>query len=178
MAKFSREQIQSARLQARMARQKKIDDTHDEIMRVREQGGDTTELERELGTLYDDFNERRNQRREAKKAARELRDQIQAGIGKPAGVKWNTTPEGRAARESVKEIRKAEMQFALQPGQMVKLINDARVAQEGQWVFEKTLPKGMIGILIDPPTSKMSAVMFGTNVWKVPTKKLRAADVD
>jgi len=69
------------------------------------------------------------------------------------------------------------MQFALQPGQMVKLINDAKVAQEGQWVFERTLPKGSIGILIDPPTSQMSAVMFGTDVWKVPTKKLRAADV-
>ena len=178
MAKFSREQLESARNQARIKRQEQIDDKHEEIQIVREQGGDTSELERELGTLYDDFNERRTQRREAKKAARELRDQIQAGIGKPQGIKWNTTPEGRAARKSVKELRKAEMEFALQPGQMVKLINDARVAQEGQWVFEKTLPKGMIGILIDPPTAKMSAVMFGTMVWKVPTKKLRAADVN
>ena len=91
-------------------------------------------------------------------------------------MRWNESEEGRAARESVKEIRKAEMKFALQPGQMVKLINDARVAQEGQWVFERTLPKGSIGILIDPPTSHMSAVMFGTDVWKVLTKKLRAAD--
>ena len=75
-------------------------------------------------------------------------------------------------------MRKAELHFALQPGQMVRLVNDAKVAQEGQWIFEKTLPKGMIGILIDPPTSQMSAVMFGTNVWKVPTKKLRAADIE
>ncbi len=178
MPSFTREQLESARAQARVVRQKKIDDTHDEIARVREEGGDTTELERELQKLYDDFDERRNARREAKKAARELRDVIAAGIGKRPAIRWNTTPEGHAARASVKELRKAEMQFALQPGQMVKLINDARVAQEGQWVFEKTLPKGMIGILIDPPTSKMSAVMFGTNVWKVPTKKLRAADVD
>ena len=129
------------------------------------------------GKLYDDYNERRNARREAKKAARELRDQIQAGIGKAPALRWNTSPEGREARESVKKIRKAEMQFALQPGQMVKLVNDARVAHEGENVFNRTLPKGSIGILIDPPTSQMSAVMFGTDVWRVPTKKLRAADV-
>ena len=177
MPTFTREQIQSARAQARVARQQKIDDTHEEITRVREEGGDTTELERELQKLYDDFNERRNARREAKKAARELRDVIAAGIGNQPAIRWNTTPEGRAARDSVKELRKAEMQFALQPGQMVKLVNDARVAHEGEHVFNRTLPKGTIGILIDPPTSQMSAVMFGSDVWSVPTKKLRAADV-
>ena len=75
------------------------------------------------------------------------------------------------------KIRKAEMQFALQPGQMVRLVNDARVAHEGENDFNRTLPKGSIGILIDPPTSQMSAVMFGSDVWRVPTKKLRAADV-
>ena len=177
MATLSREQLQNARLQARVKRQEEIDSKHAEIAQVKSEGGDTAALERELEKLYDDYNERRNARREAKKAARELRDQIQAGIGRKPALRWNTSDEGRAARESVKEIRKAEMKFALQPGQMVKLVNDARVAQEGQWVFEKTLPKGSIGILIDPPTSHMSAVMFGTDVWKVPTKKLRAADV-
>ena len=177
MATLSREQLQNARLQARVKRQEEIDNKHAEIAQVKSEGGDTAALERELEKLYDDYNERRNARREAKKAARELRDTIQAGIGRKPALRWNTSDEGRAARESVKEIRKAEMKFALQPGQMVKLVNDARVAQEGQWVFEKTLPKGSIGILIDPPTSHMSAVMFGTDVWKVPTKKLRAADV-
>ena len=176
MAKLSREQIQSARLQARVKRQEEIDQKHAEIKELRERGVDTEALERELEKLYDDFNDRRNARRQAKKAARELRATIQAGIGKRSAISWNTTEEGRNARKSVKEVRKAEMKFALQPGQMVKLINDAKVAQEGQWVFEKTLPKGTIGILIDPPTSQMSAVMFGENVWKVPTKKLRAAD--
>lgn len=176
MATLSREQLQEARLQARVKRQEEIDKKHAEIQELRERGVDTEELERELEKLYDDYNDRRNARREAKKAARELRGQIQAGIGKRPAIRWNTTEEGRNARESVKKIRKAEMEFALQPGQMVKLINDARVAHEGQWVFEKTLPKGTIGILIDPPTSQMSAVMFGTDVWRVPTKKLRAAD--
>ena len=76
----------------------------------------------------------------------------------------------------MKKIRKAEMQFVLQPGQMVRLVNDARVAHEGENVFNRTLPKGSIGILIDPPTSQLSAVMFGSDVWRVPTKKLRAAD--
>ncbi len=175
-ANFTREQLHEARHQARAKREKDIEDKHEEINRVREEGGDTEALERELEKLYDDYNERRNARREAKKAARELRDQIQAGIGKTPALRWNTTPEGRAARESVKEIRKAELQFALQPGQMVKLVNDARVAHEGEHVFNRTLPKGAIGILIDPPTSKMSAVMFGSDVWSVPTKKLRAAD--
>jgi len=176
MAKLSREQIQSARLQARVKRQEEIDSKHAEIQELRERGVDTEALERKLEKLYDDFNDRRNARREAKKAARELRTTIQAGIGKRSAISWNTTEEGRNARKSVKEVRKAEMKFALQPGQMVKLINDAKVAHEGQWVFEKTLPKGTIGILIDPPTSQMSAVMFGTDVWRVPTKKLRAAD--
>ena len=178
MRKFSKEQLVDARLQARAKRQEQIDVKHEELRQAREKGENTIELERELTALYDDFNDRRVQRREAKKAARDLREQIQAGIGKPAGIRWNTTEEGSVARDSIKEQRKAEMTFALQPGQMVKLINDARVAQEGQWIFEKTLPKGMIGILIDPPTSHMSAVMFGTNVWKVPTKKLRAADIE
>ena len=177
MASFTREQIQSVRAQARAKRQEEIDQKHAEIASLREKGGDTEALERELEKLYDDFNERRQARREAKKAARELRDTIQAGIGKRPAIRWNTSEEGREARASVKKNRKAEMKFALQPGQMVKLINDAKVAQEGQWVFERTLPKGSIGILIDPPTSQMSAVMFGTDVWKVPTKKLRAADV-
>ena len=177
MAIFSREQLQDARLQARAKRQEEIDQKHAEIAQLKSEGGDVAALERELEKLYDDYNERRNARREAKKAARELRDQIQAGIGKPAAIRWNTSPEGREARESVKQIRKAEMQFALQPGQMVKLVNDARVAHEGENVFNRTLPKGAIGILIDPPTSQMSAVMFGTDVWRVPTKKLRAADV-
>jgi len=176
MATLSREQIQEARLQARVKRQEEIDRKHAEITELRERGVDTEELERELEKLYDDFNDRRNARRQAKKAARELRGQIQAGIGKRPAISWNTTEEGRAARASVRKVRKAEMEFALQPGQMVKLINDAKVAQEGQWVFERTLPKGSIGILIDPPTSQMSAVMFGENIWKVPTKKLRAAD--
>lgn len=177
MAIFSREQLQDARLQARAKRQEEIDQKHAEIAQLKSEGGDTEALERELEKLYDDYNERRNARREAKKAARELRDQIQAGIGKAPAIRWNTSPEGREARESVKKIRKAEMQFALQPGQMVKLVNDARVAHEGENVFNRTLPKGAIGILIDPPTSQMSAVMFGTDVWRVPTKKLRAADV-
>lgn len=177
MATLSREQLQNARLQARVKRQEEIDQKHAEIAQIKSEGGDTAALERELEKLYDDYNDRRNARREAKKAARELRDTIQAGIGRKPALSWNTSEEGRLARESVKKIRKAEMQFALQPGQMVKLINDAKVAQEGQWVFERTLPKGSIGILIDPPTSQMSAVMFGTDVWKVPTKKLRAADV-
>jgi len=177
MATLSREQLQNARLQARVKRQEEIDQKHAEIAKIKSEGGDTAALERELEKLYDDYNDRRNARREAKKAARELRDTIQAGIGRKPALRWNTSEEGRLARESVKKIRKADMQFALQPGQMVKLINDAKVAQEGQWVFERTLPKGSIGILIDPPTSQMSAVMFGTDVWKVPTKKLRAADV-
>ena len=176
MATLSREQIQSARLQARVKRQEEIDQKHSEIEELRKRGVDTEELERELEKLYDDFNDRRNARREAKKAARELRGTIQAGIGKRPAIRWNTTEEGNAARANVRKVRKAEMEFALQPGQMVKLINDAKVAQEGQWVFERTLPKGSIGILIDPPTSQMSAVMFGENIWKVPTKKLRAAD--
>ena len=175
-ANFTREQLHEARHQARAKREKDIEDKHEEINRVREEGGDTEALERELEKLYDDFNERRQARREAKKAARELRDTIQAGIGKRPAIRWNTSEEGREARASVKKNRKAEMKFALQPGQMVKLVNDARVAQEGQWVFERTLPKGTIGILIDPPNSDMSAVMFGENIWKVPTKKLRAAD--
>ena len=177
MPTLSREQIQSARLQARVKRQEEIDQKHAEIARIREEGGDTAALERELEKLYDDFNERRNARREAKKAARELRDQISAGIGKRPAIRWNESEEGRAARADVKKIRKAEMQFALQPGQMVRLVNDARVAHEGENVFNRTLPKGSIGILIDPPTSQMSAVMFGSDVWRVPTKKLRAADV-
>ena len=177
MASLTREQLQNARLQARVKRQEEIDQKHAEIAQLKSEGGDTAALERELEKLYDDYNDRREARREAKRAARELRDTIQAGIGKRPALRWNTSEEGREARESVKQIRKAEMQFALQPGQMVKLINDAKVAQEGQWIFERTLPKGSIGILIDPPTSQMSAVMFGTDVWKVPTKKLRAADV-
>jgi len=178
MAHFTREQIQSARAQARVKRQEEIDNKHAEIVRVKESGGDATELERELQKLYDDFNERRQARREAKKAARNLRDVISAGIGKQPALRWNTTPEGRTARDSVKELRKAELQFALQPGQMVKLVNDSKVAHEGEHVFNRTLPKGAIGILIDPPTAKMSAVMFGSDVWSVPTKKLRAADID
>ena len=39
--------------------QKKIDATHDEIQRVREEGGDTTELARALQQLNADFDERR-----------------------------------------------------------------------------------------------------------------------
>ena len=177
MASFTREQIQSARAQARAKRQEEIDQKHAEIARIKSEGGDTEALERELKKLYDDFNERRQARREAKKSARALRDQIQAGIGKRPAIRWNTSEEGRDAAAHVKKERKAEMQFALQPGQMVKLVNDARVAHEGEYVFNRTLPKGAIGILIDPPTSQLSAVMFGSDVWRVPTKKLRAADV-
>ena len=177
MPHFSREQIQEARLQARAKRAEEIDNKHAEIARAREAGDDTEGLERELEKLYDDFNERRDARRNAKKAAKEMRAKIAEGIGNAPAIRWNTSEEGRSARESVKKERKEGMKFALQPGQMVKLVNDARVAQEGQWVFEKTLPKGTIGILIDPPTSHMSAVMFGSDEWRVPTKKLRAADV-
>jgi hypothetical protein len=178
MPLFSREQLQEARLQARAKRQEEIDNKHADIERARNAGDDTEELERELKKLYDDFNERRMQRREAKLAARALRDSIAEGIGKRPAIRWNTSEEGHAARDSVKKIRKADMKFALQPGQMVKLITKARVAHEGQWVYETTLPKGSIGILIDPPHSLLSAVMFGADVWRVPTKKLRAADVD
>ena len=48
MPTFSREQIQSARLQARVKRQEEIDQKHAEIARIREEGGDTEALEREL----------------------------------------------------------------------------------------------------------------------------------
>jgi len=177
MPHYSREQIQEARLQARAKRQEEIDHKHAAIARAREAGDDTEGLERELEGLYNDFNDRRNARRDAKKAAKEMRAKIAEGIGNAPAISWNTSEEGRSARDSVKEERKAGMTFALQPGQMVRLVNDARVAHEGQWVFEKTLPKGTIGILIDPPTSHLSAVMFGSDVWRVPTKKLRAADV-
>ena len=84
MATLSREQLQEARLQARVKRQEEIDKKHAEIQELRERGVDTEELERELEKLYDDYNDRRNARREAKKAARELRGQIQAGIGETA----------------------------------------------------------------------------------------------
>ena len=103
MAIFSREQLQDARLQARAKRQEEIDQKHAEIAQLKSEGGDTEALERELEKLYDDYNERRNARREAKKAARELRDQIQAGIGKAPALRWNTSPEGREARESERE---------------------------------------------------------------------------
>lgn len=176
MPTIGRDKMQEARLQARAKRQADIDEKLAQIDRVKEAGGDTAELERELAGLRDDWEERRNARREAKKRARELKDEISAAIGKRPQLRWNESEEGRAARAGIKEQRGAEMQFALQPGQMVKLINDARVAHEGQWVYSKTLPAGSIGILIDPPTSNFSAVMFGADVWKVPTKKLRAAD--
>ena len=71
MATLSREQLQEARLQARVKRQEDIDKKHAEIQELRERGDDTEELERELEKLYDDYNDRRNARREAKKAARE-----------------------------------------------------------------------------------------------------------
>ena len=70
MATLSREQLQEARLQARVKRQEEIDKKHAEIQELRERGVDTEELERELEKLYDDYNDRRNARREAKKAAR------------------------------------------------------------------------------------------------------------
>ena len=44
MPTFSREQIQSARLQARVKRQEEIDQKHAEIARIREEGGDTEAL--------------------------------------------------------------------------------------------------------------------------------------
>ena len=47
MPTFSREQIQSARLQARVKRQEEIDQKHAEIARIGEEGGDTAALERE-----------------------------------------------------------------------------------------------------------------------------------
>ena len=76
MPKFSKEQLAEARLQARAKRQADIDAKHEEVQIAREKGEDTIELERELVALYDDFEERRTQRREAKKAARALREQI------------------------------------------------------------------------------------------------------
>ena len=157
MPTYSREQIQSARLQARVKSQEEIDQKHAEIARIREEGGDVAALERELEKLYDDFNERRNARREAKKAARELRDQISAGIGKRPAIRWNESEEGRAARADVKKIRKAEMQFALQPGQMVRLVNDARVAHEGENVFNRTLPKQSLKHISEPTSQEASS---------------------
>ena len=98
MATLSREQLQNARLQARVKRQEEIDSKHAEIAQVKSEGGDTAALERELEKLYDDYNERRNARREAKKAARELRDTIQAGIGRKPALRWNTS-DGDVRRE-------------------------------------------------------------------------------
>ena len=44
MASFTREQMEDARLQARAKRQEEIDQKHAEIVRVRDEGGDTGAL--------------------------------------------------------------------------------------------------------------------------------------
>lgn len=129
--------------------------------------------------LREELTRARDERREAKKRARDLRAAIKEKLPTAGGRTWADNDTARAIRSGRKAEgvgRRPDPRWNLQPGEMVRLVNKCEAWTESYMV--KELPKGALGILLDPPTGQRAAVMFGTDVFTVECKKLRAVRED
>lgn len=164
------DKIRIARAQARELRQKEMEEALER--------GDTEEYDRLVAAENERVNGRRNAKLEAAKQKRDAK----ALAPKAGGVVWannETAKDWRAGKRSGR--RRNNAGWALTPGAMVRLVNDARVYTEGSWVMEKKIPKGTLGILIDAPPSDLHghvAVMFGADIFKIECKKIRMVHDD
>ena len=124
--------------------------------------------------LREESLKRSKERAEAKKAGKDLKAQIKEKIPSTGARKWADNDTARAVRmgKNAPGLRLAsKTRWNMQPGEMVRLVNKAEAWTESYMV--KTLGKGSIGILLDPPTGNRAAVMFGADVFTIECKKLR-----
>tara|TARA_Y100000593_G_scaffold90152_1_gene175895 strand:- start:423 stop:962 length:540 start_codon:yes stop_codon:yes gene_type:complete len=133
--------------------------------------GDHEEYDRLVKEMY----KAKEERAAAKKAARDLKATIKEKLPSGGGRKWADNEIARAVRsgrnaEGIKP-RNPVTQWNMQPGQMVRLVNKAEAWTDAY--MQKIIPKGAIGILLDPPTGNRAAVMFGADVYTIECKKLR-----
>ena len=149
--------------QARAAKQRAIEEANI--------SGDREEYERLVG----EFHKAKEERAAAKKAGRELRQQIKENLPNTGGVKWADNEIADAVRQGRNapgvQRNKGSWVFNLVPGQMVQLVAKAEAWTESYMV--KEIGKGTIGILLDPPRGERAAVMFGQDVFTISCKKLR-----
>jgi len=159
------DKIRMARAQARELRQKEIE--------AALENDDVEEWERLVAAEEERKNGRRNAKLEAAKRKKELKELAP----KAGGIKWADNEASRDWRAGKRGGRRRNNAgWALQPGAMVRLVNDARVYTDGSWVMEKKIPKGALGILIDAPPADLHghvAVMFGADIFKIECKKIR-----
>jgi hypothetical protein len=117
---------------------------------------------------------RSKERAEAKAAAKSIKDQIKSGLTSRGGRVWakNEIAESvRSGKPAAGVQRHTKTFWNMQPGEMVRLVNNSEAWTEAYMI--KTLPKGSIGILLDPPRGDRAAVMFGQDVFMIECKKLR-----
>lgn len=117
---------------------------------------------------------RNKERAEAKKAGKDLKTKIKEAIPSVGARKWadnDTALAVRMGRNAPGLRRYTNTSWNIRAGEMVRLVNKAEAWTENHMV--KTLGKGSIGILLDPPTGDRAAVMFGTDVFMIECKKLR-----
>lgn len=162
-AKSWSEKKREAAQQARAAKQRAIEEAN--------LAGDVEEYER----LINEFNKARDERLAAKIEGRKLKQKLKEALPSAGGVKWANNDIARAVRsgrnaEGVKP-RNPVTNWNMVPGQMVRLVNKAEAWTESY--MQKILPKGAIGILLDPPRGDRAAVMFGADVYTLECKKLR-----
>ena len=162
-AKSWAEKKREAAQQARAAKQRAIEEAN--------LAGDVEEYER----LINEFNKARDERLAAKAEGRKLKQKIKNALPSGGGVTWANNDIARAVRSGRNadgvRPRNPVTNWNMVPGQMVRLVNKAEAWTESY--MQKILPKGAIGILLDPPRGDRAAVMFGADVYTIECKKLR-----
>lgn len=151
---------------ARQVRQRKLE----EIKRAAEEGN----MQR-ADELAEELHRAKAERQQAKKRARELKREIKEKLPTTGGKRWADNETARAIRSGRRAEgvgRRPSPQWNMQPGEMVRLVNQCEAWTENY--MAKMLPKGAYGILLDPPRGERCAVMFGQDVFTVECKKLRA----
>lgn len=157
------EKKRDAARQARVKKQRAIEEAN--------AAGDVEEYNR----LVNEMHKAKEERAAAKKAARDLKATIKEKLPSGGGRKWADNEIAEAVRSGRNADgvvpRHRQTRWNMQPGQMVRLVNKAEAWTDAY--MQKILPKGAIGILLDPPTGDRAAVMFGADVFTIECKKLR-----
>ena len=165
-----RDKLQDAREQMRLHRLGRLEELKAEADRT----GDYTEL-----NAYEEENRKRSkQKREAKKAGRELKRTIKERIPTVGARRWadNETAENVRKGKTVPGVlRRTKTTYNLPLGGMVKLISNTEVYSEN-YMVARVMPSGSYGILLDPPNNEWAMVLFGDTAYRIQCKKLRSME--
>lgn len=166
-----RDKLADAREQMRLHRLGRLAELKEEADRT----GDTTELD-----AYEAESRKRvEEKREAKKAGRDLKRTIKARIPTVGARRWaenETAQNVRMGKTVPGVLRRTKTTYNLPLGGMVKLISNTDVYSEN-YIVATTIPSGSFGILLDPPTGEWAMVLFGDTAYRIQCKKLRSTEV-